>query len=237
MKRKNRKEEKNTKKHIGKNYPFFARLFLSTVTLSLLQFGVFLGTLYVGGEFSYIKKYAYDSMSEKTVNRKNYVENTLVNKMPLVYEAGKDINSISESVLKKRNADYDSLSKDKNVSKEILEQSADTVINLLKRGLVNDAFVILDTGDLFSSNGDSDSFPTVYVRDINVTSSTETSYKNIFLDAGSAYIAKQYDVMLDSGWASYIQMNDKEKFEFYYKTIEAAEDNPKIGRASCRERV
>lgn len=228
MKRKNRKEEKNTKKHIGKNYPFFTRLFLSTVTLSLLQFGVFLGTLYVGGEFSYIKKYAYDSMSEKTVNRKNYVENTLVNKMPLVYEAGKDINSISESVLKKRNADYDSLSKDKNVSKEILEQSADTVINLLKRGLVNDAFVILDTGDLFSSSGDSDSFPTVYVRDINVTSSTETSNKNIFLEAGSADIAKQYDVMLDSGWASYIQMNDKEKFEFYYKTIEAAEDNPNV---------
>ena len=67
------------------------------------------------------------------------------------------------------------------------------VINLLKRGLVNDAFVILDTGDLFSSSGDSDSFPTVYVRDINVTSSTETSNKNIFLEAGSADIAKQYE--------------------------------------------
>ena len=100
MEKKDCKEDRNKKKHEVNSKPFFARLFASTLILALLQFGTFLGTLYAGGEFSYIKKYAYDSMSEKTVNRKNYVENTFVNKMPLVYEAGKDVNNITSKSLK-----------------------------------------------------------------------------------------------------------------------------------------
>ena len=193
MEKKDCKEDRNKKKHKVNSKPFFARLFASTLILALLQFGTFLGTLYAGGEFSYIKKYAYDSMSEKTVNRKNYVENTFVNKMPLVYEAGKDVNNITSKIIKEEKADYSAISENKDISKKILEQSADTIINLLKRGLVNDAYVILDTGDLFSESGGTDSFPTVYIRDINVTSSTETSNENIFLEAGSADIAKEKD--------------------------------------------
>lgn len=68
---------KAPKQHKKRKYPFFVTLLLSTLVLSILQFSVFLGTLFAGGEFSYIKKYAYDSISEKTENRKNYVENTL----------------------------------------------------------------------------------------------------------------------------------------------------------------
>lgn len=230
MEKKDCKEDRNKKKHKVNSKPFFARLFASTLILALLQFGTFLGTLYAGGEFSYIKKYAYDSMSEKTVNRKNYVENTFVNKMPLVYEAGKDVNNITSKILKEEKADYSAISENKDISKKILEQSADTIINLLKRGLVNDAYVILDTGDLFSESGDADSFPTVYIRDINVTSSTETSNENIFLEAGSADIAKEKEIMLDSGWSPYIQAkyDNKNDFEFYYKTLETAKENPDV---------
>lgn len=117
--------------------PFFVRLFAATLTLTVLQFGTFLAMLFASGEFSYIKKYAYDSVSEKTENRKNYVENTLANKMPLVYEAG------------------------------------------------------------------------------------------------SADIASEFDVMLDSDWTSHLQLSGGEKgsFEFYYKTLRTARENPKTDMA------
>ena len=214
-----------------KQHPFFVTLFLSTLILSILQFGAFLGTLFIGGEFSYIKKYAYDSISEKTENRKNYVENTIANKMPLVYEAEKDINSITEKVLAEKNVGLEALYTDKTISKAILNNSTETLVTMLRRGLINDAFIVLDTGDLFDEEGsDGDTLPTVYIRDVNVTNGAETDNKKLFLEAGSADISKDYNVMLDSAWTAYMQLSGGEDgdFDFYYKTINTARNDPKI---------
>lgn len=210
-------------------YPFFARLFLSTLLLAILQFGTFLGTLFVSGEFSYIKKYAYDSMSEKAENRKNYVENTLADKMPIVYEAGKDINKITQNILKTSGKDYDALSTDKALSKQVLNDSTNVLITMLRRGLVNDAYMVLDTGDLFDSS-ESENLATVYIRDVNISNTSEADSENLFLEAGSADISKNYDVMLDSAWTSYLQPkgNSDGSFDFYYTTIQTARDNPGV---------
>ena len=217
--------------------PFFVRLFAATLTLTVLQFGTFLAMLFASGEFSYIKKYAYDSVSEKTENRKNYVENTLANKMPLVYEAGREINDITERALRSNDADYGDIKTDKALCKQILHDSVNTISSMLHRGLVNDAYIVLDTGSLYESGpkGDdtSDTLATVYLRDINVTDGFATERKNVFLEAGSADIASEFDVMLDSDWTSHLQLSGGEKgsFEFYYKTLRTARENPKTDMA------
>lgn len=217
---------KAPKQYIKRKYPFFVTLLLSTLVLSILQFSVFLGTLFAGGEFSYIKKYAYDSISEKTENRKNYVENTLANKMPLVYEAEKDVNKITTQVLEDNNADLSALQQDKNISKQILHDSTDTLINLMKRGLVNDAYIVLNTGDLYST-GEGDTLATVYIRDVNITTASAADNKNLFLEAGSSDISKEYDIMLDSEWTAHMQLTDNEDFDFYYKAFQTAEKSGK----------
>ena len=224
----NRERPQNNKapKHKKRKYPFFVTLLLSTLVLSILQFSVFLGTLFAGGEFSYIKKYAYDSISEKTENRKNYVENTLANKMPLVYEAEKDVNKITTQVLEDNNADLSALQQDKNISKQILHDSTDTLINLMKRGLVNDAYIVLNTGDLYST-GEGDTLATVYIRDVNITTASAADNKNLFLEAGSSDISKEYDIMLDSEWTAHMQLTDNDDFDFYYKTFQTAEKSGK----------
>lgn len=229
MKQKLHKGSDDPLKRNKRKYPFFARLFLSTLILSVLQFSAFLGTMFVGGEFSYIKKYAYDSMSEKTENRKNYVENTLANKMPLVFEAGKDVNSITKKILKASGTDLSALSTNKDISRQILHDSTDTLITLLRRGLVNDAYIILDTGSLYSE-GSSDVLATTYIRDVNVTSVSESVNKNIFLEAGSSDLSQDFDIMLDSEWTAHMQLSGGEDgdFGFYYKAIETARENPQI---------
>lgn len=217
--------------------PFFVRLFAATLALTVLQFGTFLAMLFVSGEFSHIKKYAYDSVSEKTENRKNYVENTLANKMPLVYEAGREINDITERALRSNNADYGDIKTDKALCKQILHDSVDTISSMLHRGLVNDAYIVLDTGSLYESGpkGDdtSDTLATVYLRDVNVTDGFASERENVFLEAGSADIASEFDVMLDSAWTSHLQLSGGEKgsFEFYYKTLRTARENPKTDMA------
>lgn len=130
--------------------PFFVRLFLAMLLLSALQLSTFIATLYLGGEFSYIKQYAYNVLIEKTENRKNYVETALTSKTSLVYETKDEINKITNRVLKENNADFNDLSIDKEISRQILYNSTDKLTNLLRRSLSNDTFIILDTGALYS---------------------------------------------------------------------------------------
>ena len=89
---------------------------------------------------------------EKTENRKNYVENVLLQKTALVYETSSEINDITDNILKENNLTIDDLNKNKDLSKQILSKSADALIYLLRRNMVNDAFIILDTGELYSQD-------------------------------------------------------------------------------------
>ena len=88
--------------------------------------------------------------------------------------------------------------------------------------------------DKISKGGDRDEvLATVYLRDVNVTDGFATERENVFLEAGSADIASEFDVMLDSDWTSHLQLSGGEKgsFEFYYKTLRTARENPKTDMA------
>ena len=61
----------------------------------------------------------------------------------------------------------------------------------MKRGLVNDAYIVLDTGDLYST-ADSEALATVYIRDVNITTTSAADNKNLFLEAGSSDISKEF---------------------------------------------
>ena len=62
------------------------RLALPMLFTILLQLGIFLAILYIGGEFRYIEQYAYSTLTEKTENRRNYLETELQAKVPYVSE-------------------------------------------------------------------------------------------------------------------------------------------------------
>lgn len=215
------------KKRKKKSRSFFERLFFSMLMLSSLQLITFLGTLYTGGEFSYIKQYAYNILIEKTENRKNYVENTLTSKTPLVYETNVDITEIVTDILEEKNTSLEALSSDKNLSKELLRASTEDLIHLLRRSMANDVFMILDT----SSSGNSSSSKTaaIYIRDMDTTSNASSNNKDLLWETGSSEIASDFGITLDSTWSSRMSLTrESDDFTFYYKTLETARENPDI---------
>ena len=67
------------------------RLLVPMLFLILFQLITFFSVLAFGGEFSSIKKYAYDTLVEKTRNRTEYIEKEFCQKPVFVYEtAGKN---------------------------------------------------------------------------------------------------------------------------------------------------
>lgn len=209
-----------------KSSPFSFKLFFPMILLAVLQLGTFLGTLFLGGEFSYIKEYAYNVLIEKTENRKNYVENMLTGNTELVYETNLEINNMVEQILEEEKLTYEDISKNKELNKKILFESSESLIYLLRRSMVNDVFMILDTGSLYDEKGKSEKAG-LYIRDMDTAQSKFSNNKDLLMEMGNSEIAQDLGITLDYEWSSRMNVSEDSgsNFDFYFHTLETARNN------------
>ena len=210
--------EKKTRKLI-------ARLLLPMLSLVILQLVVFFGILAVGGEFTYVQHYAYSTLVDKTETRKNYIESEFQQKIPPVHESSERIKSLIDGILAEQGATIADLQKNKDLTRNVLESSVDIMVDLLRRNAVNDVYLILDTGDLYSvDNGSTNAKAALYLRDLDTM--TDAGYSDLLMEVGLTSIAQKYGIILDSGWSLHFEPdpNSKNTYDFYYKTIETAQE-------------
>lgn len=208
-----------------KTQKMLTRLLIPMLILIFFQLMTFFSVLAIGGEFSFIKKYAYDTLIEKTRNRTSYVEKELSQKITFVNEHASEINNIVRERLAENNTDISALKTDKELNRQIMEDSVDSIIYLLRRSLANDVFIILETGDLYNSGGKFDNKAGMYLRDLDT--STDSGYKDLLMEMGYSSISKDFGIILDSGWKARMEADttDKSSYDFYYKTIQNAQEN------------
>lgn len=203
----------------------FFKIFVPMVILIIFQFCTFILVLLFSGEVTYIKEYSQSILIEKTENRRNYIETELQQKMPLVLETTEDINTIVEKTLKENNASIEDITTDKELNKQILENSTETIISLLRRNMVNDVFLILETGSLYDENGIS-AKNGLLIRDLDPFNNSMNNNKDLLMEIGSSAIAQDFNITLDSGWTPKIIINNVDNYNFYLNTIKIATENP-----------
>ena len=200
------------------------RLLIPMLSLVILQLVIFFGILIAGGEFSYIQQYAYSTLVEKSANRKSYVESNFQQKMPFVHETAEKVNGLVSNLLSRNRVSISTLQENKDFIRDLMEQSVDPLIDLLRRSSVNDAYLILETGDLYNDDG-SNAKAALYLRDLDTT--TEAGYEDLLMELGLSSISQKFGIILDSGWSLHFKPNpnDTENYDFYYKTLQAGEEN------------
>lgn len=208
---------------IKKKSKMLSRLLLPMLLLILFQLVTFFSVLTIGGEFTFIRKYAYDTLVEKTENRKSYVEKELQQKVPFVEETAAEINAMIAQKLAADNKDISCIQTDKEYNRELIALSVETIIYLLRRSLVNDVFLILETGNLYTEDGKSETKPGIYLRDLDPT--TDSGYDDLLMEMGYSSIAKDFDIVLDSGWTARFEPDspEDENYDFYYQTLQTAQ--------------
>ena len=223
---------KNTGKttcHKVNSKPLYRKLLIPMLILSILQVGVFFGTLAVGGEFKLIKNYAYNMFVEKTENRKTYVENLMTDKVAPLYDAAREINFMTEAYLNENGYSPAFLSEDKAANKELLRLVAPKLIELLRKSRVNDAYLILDSGELYNRDGNIRKSG-IYLRDLDIHSDDREKNSDLLMEMGSSDIANEIGISLDSHWSTYLERNNisEEDLPFLTETVETARQNPDI---------
>lgn len=203
----------------GKSVPLLSKILWPMIALTLLQIFIFLVVLALTGGFSRIRSYSYNIIFEKTENRKSYVESMMNQKTDLVYETAGGINALLEKMLKEEGRKASVLKTDKGINKRFLSQCSEELISLLRRDMVNDVFLIVDSGALYD-DGDKHYYSGIYLRDTDVTENSIFDNKDIFMEVGSSAVAKAHGFPLDFGWTLCLDVTDKERADFVFRPME-----------------
>ena len=201
------------------------RLSIPILLVVVFQLLTFLITMVVGGEFRDIRQYAYNTLVEKTENRYNYIRTALREKPTLVQEYSEQINSLVNDILKENNATIANLQTDKDLNRSIIESSVEIITNLLRTSQANDAYFILETGELYADESTDNARAALYLRDVGLKSNA--GYSDLLLEVGYASLSQNYGITRHSGWSLYFEPDpeDMNDFDFYYRTIWAAQEN------------
>jgi len=220
------KKSASEKSYSKKSRPLSWKIFLPMIFLAILQLSTFLTVLILGGEFSYIKNYAYNVLVEKTENRKSYVESMFNQKTSLIYETADEINEITKKILDEKKLSSDDITRDKELGRQILSDSAESLIYLLRRNMVNDAFIILDTGELYCDDS-SVRKAGIYIRDLDTSENNVSNNQDLLMEMGNSETAHNLGIALDYEWSLHMNITESENnnFSFYFDTIETARKN------------
>ena len=209
----------------SKKSKLITRLLLPMLFMVVLQSAIFWMVLIFGGEFTYVTQYAYNTLVEKTESRKNYIENTFQEKVPFVQETAVKINDLVADLLDGQGASISALQTDKDLNRQLMESAMDPLVDLMRRSAVDDAYFILDTGNLYGGNGGSPAKAALYLRDLDTSS--DAGYQDLLMELGFTFIAQKYGIVLDSGWSLHFESDpqDGKNYGFYYDTIQTAQES------------
>ncbi len=211
--------------------PLFFKMSVMMALLAILQFLIFFTAMIIGGVFSETRMYAYNSLSEKTQNRSSYIENSLNQCTSYISGYADEVNSIVKGILEDEGKQVSDIRSDKALNKRILSAVAAQVVSLGRSSAVNDAFVYLNTGDLYEFEG-VDKLTGFYIRDIDATSN-DYSNGDLLLEAGNADVARGLGITMDSEWSLYTDVTEENNFDFFFEPVSAYENNPGISPQGC----
>lgn len=199
--------------------------------LAVLQFLVFFAAMLIGGVFSQTRRYAYNVLSEKTQNRSSYIENYLNQRALYIGNYADEMNTAVTSILVEEGKAPSDILTDKELNKRIISDTAELVVSLCRSSAANDAFIYLNTGDLYRTGG-VNKLTGFYVRDIDAFS-TDFENGDLLLEAGNSEAARKLGITMDSEWSLYTDLTEDNDFSFFYEPIMAIEDNPNLTPKSC----
>lgn len=219
------------KKIKGKTAPLFFKMSIMMALLAILQLLVFFAAMMLGGIFSLTRRYAYNVLNEKTQNRASYIENYLNQRTAYINAYAYEVNAAAERILSETGKSSSDIVSDKELNKRILADTAGLVVSLCRSSAVNDAFIYLDTGELYKT-GDTVELLGFYVRDTD-SYSNDLENGDLLLEAGNADIARSLGISMDSEWSLYTPMSDDNDFGFFTAPITAYKSSAGLSAHSC----
>lgn len=215
-----------------KSNSIMKKMLFPMIVVMLVQAGLFAGTILWGGTIEQLNNNSFDILNERVINRKNYLQNEMIQRWSNLTETEESVNNKVARVLAQENAALVDITANSPLAVEILEQTSTDILYLIRKNSVTGAFLILNGQDSADLSAGDMVKSGLYIRDDDpVTNPNDTS--DLLIERAPSAITKTLGIPMDTGWYPTFQFyaDDPEYGRFYQKPFQAAVEHPQISAA------
>ncbi|MCC0644823.1 MULTISPECIES: EAL domain-containing protein [unclassified Clostridioides] len=217
--------------NLKNNNSIMKKMIFPLIIVMLIQTSLFCATILWGGTIKKLNDNSFDILNERVINRKNYIQNEMLQRWSKTSETELAINSSVKKVLDENNASIKDVGINEEINKEIIKNISKDLIYLLRKNSVTGSFIILNNKDIEDdsiNSKDEISRTGLYIRDLDPKFNPNDN-SDLLIERGSSEIARNFGISMDSYWApkfSFKSENERKGDNFFYKPFRAAIDNP-----------
>ena len=115
------------------NRSIIRKIFTPMIIVMVIQAILFSFVILWGGTIEQLNNNALDILNERVINRKNYLENEMIQRWSNVDESVKSINSTVEKVLKEKNASVQDLGTNAALPEAVISSNTQNLIYLIRK--------------------------------------------------------------------------------------------------------
>lgn len=211
------------------------KMVVPMVLVLIFQAMVFSCTIFYGGTIRRLDQNAYDILNEQVINRKNDLENEMIQHWSNLGEGEQFVQSVARETLAAQSLTAAGLKGNLAAANEILDKSADKLLYLLRKQSVNGVFLVLcgadDVG--FLPQAGEITRPGIHIRDLDANSNPDDT-SDLLIERAPSLVAKRLGITLDNHWTPQFTFQAGQglsAYAYYYDPITAAVQNPQMAYA------
>lgn len=191
------------------------------IVLLLIQAVLFYSTLHLGGTINSMRENSMDILNERTANRRSYLQNETLYRWMNVTDTLHTISGRVDAKITERGGDAAQVLADQQLQEELLTQCAPDMVELLRRSLVTDVFLV------FSGEQTGEKWVSLYLRDHDPRSSPSDN-SDILAERGPAKLIREMGISMDSWWEPGMLLDGGERTAAFLQPLEAATQYPEL---------
>ena len=216
----------------GKKVTLFRRLLIPLLLVLLSQALLIYGIIIFSGTLTELRQNAMDIYAEKVENRKNILQNEMIQRWSNLGESMGVILEHTAAYLSQNNMLHSDFAVNDPRTNDFLAGISGDIVYLLRKNSVTGAFIILGGQDEsgIPQAGQVQEKAGIYLRDMD-PESNPGDVSDLLAERAPSLVTKALGVPMDSLWRAQFRFSgdDLQSCAYYYKPYLAALESPGIG--------
>lgn len=195
------------------------KILLPLLGVIILQAIIYYATITQGGTISLLENNSIHILNQNASKRKLSLENAMVQNWSNLDSFLVTLEEKTGQFLTDHNASISDLQKNKDLSRQWMQDAAAVVLPMQRQNNTSGSFIILN-------NNDNENYGGIYFRDQDPTTNLQ-DYSDIMMMRGSISIAQRLNIPVDSNWEpSFKYDGTDESMPYFFEPFQAAQKNP-----------
>lgn len=204
-----------------KNNSIRKKLLIPMMIVLAVQATIFVCGILFEGTIDQMNQNSIDILNERVINRKNYIENEMIQRWSNFENIQERFNKKVKQILQEQKKTASEIKSDTQLASAISNATAEDVIFLLRKNYSTGAFLILDSNKKEKNALGTESIyhSGFYVRDLTPSSSTGDN-TDLLVERGASATAKELGLTTSANWRFNFDFSSSEElssYDFYYK--------------------